>query len=106
VLTDRITDVSGTVVGAEASGAYVVVFPADSGGWTPRRIRSVQTDGRGRFRIIGLPPGQRYLAAAVREIDDGQEDDPDFLQQLQNRAAAFDLAGDGKQTLELKVLQP
>ena len=106
VLTDRMTDVSGTVVGTDASSAYVVVFPADSGGWTPRRVRSVQADSRGRFRIIGLPPGERYLAAAVREIDEGQEDDPDFLQQLQNRAVPFDLAVDGKQTLELKVLQP
>ena len=106
VLTDRMTDVSGTVFGADASGAYVVVFPADSGGWTPRRVRTVQTDARGRFRIVGLPPGQRYLAAAVRDIDEGQEDDPDFLQQLQNRATTFDLAVDGKQTLELRVLQP
>ena len=106
VLTDRITDVSGTVVGADASGAYVVVFPADSGGWTPRRVRSVQADARGRFRIVGLPPGERYLAAAVRDIDEGQEDDPEFLQQLQSQAAAFDLAADGKQALELKVLQP
>jgi hypothetical protein len=105
-LTDRVTDLSGTISGAEGPGAYVVVFPADSTQWTPRRMRSVQADGRGRFRIVGLPPGDRYLAVAVKELDPGQENDPDFLQQVQNQAAPFALAAEERRTLELKVLQP
>jgi hypothetical protein len=105
VLTDRMTDVSGTVAGADSSGAYVVVFPADSGNWTPRRVRSVQTDARGRFRIAGLPPGEGYLAVAVRDLEEGQEDDPEFLQQIQKQAAPFDLGIDQKRLLDLKVLQ-
>ena len=106
VLTDRMTDVSGTVTGVDTSGAYVVVFPANSGNWTPRKVRSVQTDARGRFRIAGLPPGERYLAVAVRDLEEGQEDDPDFLQQIQSQAAPFDLGIDEKRLLDLKVLQP
>jgi hypothetical protein len=105
VLTDRMTDLSGTVAGADSSGAYVVIFPADSGNWTERRMRSTRTDASGRFRITGLPPGQRYLAVAVRELDQGQEGDPDFLQQVQNAATVFDLGLEEKRTLELKVLQ-
>ena len=105
VLTDRMTDVSGTVAGADAGGAYVVIFPADSGNWTPRRVRSVQADPRGRFRIVGLPPGQGYRAVAVRELDEGQEDDPEFLQRIQDQGASFDLPVDGKQTIDLKVMQ-
>ena len=105
VLTDRMTDVSGTVAGTDAAGAYVVIFPTDSGNWTPRRVRSVQADARGRFRIVGLPPGQGYRAVAVRELEDGQEDDPEFLQQIQEQGTSFDLPVDGKQTLDLKVLQ-
>jgi hypothetical protein len=105
VLTDQITDLSGTVAGTDSSGAYVVVFPADSGNWTERRIRSTRTDASGRFRITGLPPGQRYLAVAVRELEQGQESDPDFLQQVQTGGAAFDLTLQEKRTLELKVLQ-
>jgi len=105
VLTDRMTDVSGTVAGADTSGAYVVVFPADSGNWSPRRVRSVQTDARGRFRIVGLPPGEGYLAVAVRDLDEGEEDDPDFLQQIQSKAAPFNLGIDEKRLLDLKVLQ-
>jgi hypothetical protein len=106
LLTDRVTDLSGTIGGTEGSGAYVVVFPADSTQWTPRRMRSAQADARGRFRIVGLPPGQRYLAVAIRELDPGQENDPDFLQQVQDQAATFDLAAEEKRTLDLKVLQP
>ena len=106
VLTDRITDVSGTVTGTDTGGAYVVVFPADSGNWTPRKVRSVQTDARGRFRIAGLPPGERYLAVALRDMEEGEEDDPDFLQRIQNQAAPFNLGIDEKRLLDLKVLQP
>ena len=87
VLTDRITDVERDRRRRRSSGAYVVVFPADSGNWIERRVRSVRTDASGRFRITGLPPGQRYLAVAVRDLDQGQEGDPDFLQQVQSQAA-------------------
>jgi hypothetical protein len=106
VLTDRITDLSGTVTGADASGAFVVVFPADSGNWTERRVRSTQTDSRGRFRIVGLPPGERYLAVAVAELDEEQERDPEFLQQVQNAATLFDLTAEEKRTMDLKVWRP
>lgn len=105
-LTDRVTDLSGTISGTGGAGAYVVVFPADSTQWTPRRMRSAQADVRGRFRIAGLPPGDTYLAVAVKELDPGQENDPDFLQQIQNQAVAFSLAAEEKRLLDLKVLQP
>lgn len=106
VLTDRTTDVSGTVAGTNVAGAYVIVFPADSGNWTPRRVRSTQTDSRGRYRILGLPPSERYLAVAVGDLDEGQDTDPEFLQQIQAAASAFDLRADEKRILDLKVLEP
>jgi hypothetical protein len=105
VLTDRMTDVNGTIAGTDAGGAYVVIFPSDSSNWTPRRVRSVQADVRGRFRIVGLPPGERYRAVAVRELNEGEEDDPEFLQRIQDQGTSFDLPVDGKQTLDLKVVQ-
>ena len=106
VLTDRTTDVSGTVAGASAAGAYVVVFPSNSGTWTTRRVRSTQTDSRGRYRITGLPPGDEYLAIAVGDLEEGQERDPEFLQRVQGAAVPFDLRLDEKRTLDLKVLEP
>ena len=106
VVTDRLTDLSGTVTGANGTRAYVVVFPADSANWTSRYIRSTLTDARGRFRILGLPPAQRYVAVAVPDLDEGEEEDPDFLQQMQKDGQTFDLAADELRTLDLKVLQP
>jgi hypothetical protein len=106
VLTDRMTDLSGTVAGADAVGASVVVFPADSGNWTGRRVRSARTDARGRFRIVGLPPGNQYLAVAVHGLEDGQETDPEFLKLVQNAGTPFDLSAEEKRILDLKVLQP
>jgi hypothetical protein len=69
-------------------------------------VRSVQTDARGRFRIAGLPPGERYLAVALRDMEEGEEDDPDFLRRIQNQAAPFNLGIDEKRLLDLKVLLP
>ena len=105
VLTDRMTEVSGTVADAGPSGAHVVVFPADSGQWTPRRIRRAQADSRGRYRIMGLPPANGYKAVAVAELEEGQEGDPEFLRQIQSDASAFDLDVDEKQIVNLKILQ-
>jgi carboxypeptidase family protein len=102
VLTDRVTEVSGTVAGGADSA--VVIFPADPVDWTPRRVRSIRTDARGRFRFLGLPPGDRYLAVAVSDLDEGQEGDPEFLRQVQDGAFPFSLGPDEKRTLELKVI--
>jgi hypothetical protein len=44
----------------------VVFFHADSGSWTPRRVRASRPTGADVFRIVGLPPGQDYRAVAVR----------------------------------------
>jgi hypothetical protein len=43
---------------------------------------------------------------ALRDLEDGEEDDPDFLQRIQNQAAPFNLGIDEKRLLDLKVLQP
>lgn len=105
VLTDRLTQVVGTVSGAGGDGATVVVFPSDSGLWTPRRVRRARTDARGRFRIAGLPAGERYLAVAVADLEEEQEGDPEFLRLVAPRGTAFDLAAEGSLALDLKVLQ-
>lgn len=93
------------VAGGAAAGATVVIFPAESSEWTPRRVRSVRADAGGRFRVLGLPPGDRYLAVAVSDLDEGQEGDPEFLQQVQSGASPFSLNADEKRTLELKIVQ-
>ena len=59
VLTDRLTEVAGTVTAADATTTCeIVVFPENSAKWghRTRYIRRVQADASGKFRIVGLPP--------------------------------------------------
>ena len=99
VLTNRITTLSGVVQASRAPSNYsVVVFPDDAVRWTypTRYVRTVRPDDRGRFRIAGLPPGERYYAVAVDYLEDGEEQDVQFLEQLRARAMTVSL-GDGEQ---------
>ena len=99
VLTNRITTLSGVVQASRAPSNYsVVVFPDDAMRWTypTRYVRTVRPDDRGRFRIAGLPPGERYYAMAVDYLEDGEEQDVQFLEQLRARAMTVSL-GDGEQ---------
>jgi len=109
VLTDRVTMLEGVVAdrGVAADGASVVIFPDDRAKWTypSRYLRVVRTDRQGRFRISGLPPDARYLAAAVEYTEDGEGDDPDFLQRLSNRATPFSLSEGERRTLALSLVE-
>jgi hypothetical protein len=119
VLTDRVTEVNGTVPprtglapgGASAdtapSAQYVVVFAADSSKWTypSRFIRSTRTDVQGGFRITGLPGNERYLAMAIDYLEDGEAEDPQFLDRVRNAASPFLLNEGERKTIEVKPVQ-
>jgi hypothetical protein len=108
VLTDRISEITGTLAGNDtAPAAHVIVFPYDSAKWAAasRYIRAARADDRGRFRITGLPPGTRYLAAAVDGLEEGEGADPEFLARIRDYATAFDLADGEKRVIDLRVIQ-
>jgi len=108
VLTNRLTDVSGVVKAADAiPSGEIVVFPENSAMWghRSRHIRRVQVGARGNFRIIGLPPGERYLAYATDYLDDGEHLDPEFLTSIRNAAVAFSLEEAETRTLQLNVVE-
>ncbi len=99
VLTDRITTIMGMVQSRRERSSYsVVVFPDDSARWTypTRYVRVVRADDQGRFSIRGLPANGRYYAVAVDYLEDGEEQDPQFLERLRSRAMTFSL-GEGEQ---------
>jgi hypothetical protein len=99
VLTNRITTLSGVVQSPRTPSNYsVVVFPDDASRWPypSRYVRTARADDRGRFRIAGLPSSERYFAIAVDYLEDGEEQDVQFLEQLRARAMTFSL-GDGEQ---------
>ena len=108
VVTKRTTTVAGQVTnsqGLPAKDYSVVLFPDDSARWVPmsRFIRTARPDQQGRFLAKGLPAGH-YLAVAVDTVEDGQESDPEFLEQMRSLATPFDLNDDEQKALTLKMV--
>jgi hypothetical protein len=111
-LTDRVTEVSGTLspaagAGAEDMRSTVVVFAADTSRWTypSRYLRTVQADEKGVFRISGLPGNERYLAVAVDYLEDGEGSDPEFLERIQDRAVPFTLGDAERRSISVPLLR-
>ena len=110
VLTDRITQVSGTVLngdGMPASDVTVVVFPDDERKWAPpsRYVKSARPDQQGLIKIVGLPPDDRYLAVAVDYLEEGGAADPEFLSLIRNRATRFSLEDGASATVDLTLVE-
>jgi len=108
VLTDRLTEVGGVVASGDATTAReIIVFPENSAKWghRTRYVRRIAADARGNFRIVGLPPGERYLAYATDYLDDGEHLDPEFLTSIRNVAVPFSLEEGDKRALDLKVVE-
>jgi hypothetical protein len=108
VFTTRIGSVGGRVTdgrGAQARDYTVVVFPADPERWSPtsRYIQSARPDQQGRFEARKLPPGQ-YFAAAFDWIEEGQQADSEFLEQIRAYATAFTLGAGERKTLDLQLI--
>jgi hypothetical protein len=104
-LTDRLTDVTGSVRDARGQPVtdYVLVaFPEDPKLWVPqsRFVQTTRPNQNGTFNIKALPPG-RYLAAVVPSLENGLQNDPALLAQLRPQAESFSLA-EG-QTLNLNL---
>jgi hypothetical protein len=104
-LTDRLTDVTGSVRdarGQPVSDYVLVAFPEDTRLWVPqsRFVQTTRPNQNGTFNIKALPPG-RYLAAVVPSLETGLQNDPAVLAQLRPHAHSFSLA-EG-QTLNLNL---
>jgi hypothetical protein len=112
MLTDRVTEIRGTVSSASAADTgrrdeSVVVFAADPAKWQypSRHLRTVRADEQGAFRITALPPDERYLAMAVDYLEEGEGSDPEFLERMRDRATPFTLANGERRTVDLRVIE-
>ena len=110
VLTDRVTQVSGTVKernGTPSTDFTLVVFPEDDTKWTPlsRFVRSARPDQQGLVKILGLPPDNRYLAIAVDYVEEGGAGDPAFLNGIKGRASRFSLDKGASVTVDLTLVE-
>lgn len=106
VLTDRTTDLSGTVRNAKNEGVAaltVIVFAAEQQYWRPqsRRINAARTDQSGTYRFRNLPPGD-YLMVAVDDVDQGEWFDPAYLEKIRQDATRVSISEGEKKTQDLK----
>jgi carboxypeptidase family protein len=109
VLTNRISEVSGAVKanGQPVTSASVVLFPEDAAQWVfpSRRVRMVRVDQNGIFRAGSLPPGEGYLAVAVDYLEQGEFQDPVFLERMRGRATAFSLTDGENKNVDLTLVE-
>ena len=106
-LTDRVTQVTGTVRSDRAvKGGTVLIFADDPAKWTTasRFIKTARLTDSGQFTVRGLPPHQRYLAVAVDFIEQDDPQNPDFLQRAKAAASTFSLSAGDQKVLDLPLV--
>jgi hypothetical protein len=106
VLTDRITEITGTVTsGDKPVDGHVIVFADDPAKWAfpSRYIQSVRASKDGTFAVRALPGGQRYLIAAVASMAQGNQQDPEFLERLKAGATRLSLAEGEKKAVAVEI---
>jgi len=106
VLTDRATDLAGTVRdarGQDASAVTVIAFATEAQYWRPqsRRISTSRTGATGAYHIRGLPAGDYYLLA-VDDVEQGEWFDPAYLDSVKDKATRVTLNDGDKKTLDLR----
>jgi protocatechuate 3,4-dioxygenase beta subunit len=109
VFSRKRTELTGALSderGRPLTDATVLIFPVDSKHWTGRSryIRSARPNQEGRYNLRGMPPEDYYLIA-LREMEPGQFQDPEFLEALRDRSARLKLGEGETRTHDLKVVQ-
>jgi hypothetical protein len=85
-ITDKSTELSGTLldpIGKPATDYAIVIAATEPRFWTPgsRRIVVARPAPDGRYTVRGLPAGT-YIVAAVNDLDNGAQFDPEFLKSM------------------------
>jgi len=105
--TDTFSELSGTITdpaGKPADDVIIVVAASDNRYWTPgsRRIVIARPTPDGRYMIRSLPPGA-YVIAAVTDLENGGQYDPEFLRTLSAVSVPVTIMEGGKVTQDLRV---
>jgi Carboxypeptidase regulatory-like domain len=106
VLTDRTTEIGGTVRDAQSAGSggvTVIAFSTESQYWRAqsRRIATSRTAQSGAYRLRGLPAGEYYVLA-VDDVEQGEWFDPAYLEAAKDKATRVTLNEGDKKTLDLR----
>ena len=107
VLTDKLTEVSGSVTddrGRPLTNYVVVLLPSEpkEGAAAMRFTRTTRPDQQGAYRMRGLPPGE-YLVAAVESLEQGREWAPEFQDRVRDAARRITLKEGQSLALDLKL---
>jgi hypothetical protein len=107
VFSDRRTELSGTIStadGAAVSDLFVLAYPADAALRVPgsRRVLAVRPDSSGRFVLENLPAGE-YLLCALTDVDEGEWNDPGFLEGLVPASVRITLAEGERRVQDLQT---
>jgi hypothetical protein len=102
-LTDQLAQLSGTVsapASFSSAEAIVVLFPANyrtwiDGGMNPRLVRTARVASSGTYTLPGLTAGD-YLAVAIDRGDEGDLQDPAFIETLSRSATLVAIANDAR----------
>ena len=106
VLTRKLTELSGQIAGernAPDTDATVIVFSDNPDRWTfaSRYIRTARPNQDGRYTLRGLPPHD-YLVVAVKDVEPGQTQDPEYLESLRPQAVRVSLSEGESKVQDLK----
>ena len=107
VLTRKRTELSGQILGernAPDTDATVVVFSDNPDRWNfgSRYVRTVRPNQDGRYTLRGMPPHD-YLVVAVKDLEPGQFQDPEFLESVRGHAMRVSLTEGESKVQDLKV---
>jgi hypothetical protein len=108
VLSDEVIELSGLVRarnGQALPDALVLAAPTAVQAWSSvdPRFRTIRTDGEGRYRLHGLPPGS-YGIVALSGSDELAIRRPEWLARAIARASPVTLAGTEKRALDLTAV--
>ena len=106
-MTGSATELNGVLsdnAGKPTPDYTIVAASTDSRYWTPgsRRIAVTRPGLDGRYAFHSLPPGQ-YLIAAVVDLEQGFQYDPEFLKELAGASVTVTVSEGGKTTQDLRV---
>jgi len=95
VLTRKLTELSGQISGDRNrpdTDATVIVFSEDANRWNigSRYVRTARPNQDGRYTLRGMPPHD-YLVVAVKDMEPGQFQDPEFLESIKAQAVRISL---------------
>ena len=107
VFTRKVTELTGLVTddrGQPVTDAAVVIFPEDRARWTAgsRYLRVARPDTNGKY-AVALTPRDDYRAVVVRDLEEGQASDPEFLTAALDHATRVRIAEGETQTLNLRL---